>query len=222
MKYFLILLFLVCSLCYSQENYPDRTHITYYRLIEEDADGPCNIKSYMEEGTVGGNVRGIDSFDAILAAKLLAIMRESKKWKYEAFWCDNRCIGCETIPNMYIVEVNQKYDTIYTTADNTRIFDPKLQRVYIDKHKKLLSVLPQEFITFYKNSFYNELYRPVLDSTAVEKLVFRNKSLYGYNGKDFEKEIRGFDLIAIDSKFVFDDDTGVIKEFTESKTNTLN
>lgn len=239
MKYFILLILLTGYLSHAQKDYPDYTRVTYYTLVSEYDDGPCNIKSYVEEGVVGSLVQGIDSFDAALATKLLLIKKESQNWKYKGFWCDRKCIGCETIPNMFIIEINSKYDTIYTTANNKHIFDPKLQRVYFDTNQKLLTALPKDFIAFSKNSFYEELRRPTLDSVAVGKVLFYNKPVYNYTCNDFKQEIGKFDFVKSDSavgreehndrdyhfknaNFKFDDNTKKLKEFTETESGYSN
>jgi len=199
MKY-LFLLLLCCNIVLGQKKYPDRIKVTAYRLVDEYDDGPCSIISYFEEGTIGYYIRGVESYDSKFAYRLIELKEEAqKKWKKKDLWCSDRCIGCETIPNMFIIEINAYRDTIYTTRDNASIFIPSKQKEYLDLKNKLSTAFPKEIAELFKEDFYDEMYFPILDSIASDNVLLNNKLLYRMTRKSFETSVSKFDIIETDS-----------------------
>ena len=201
----LFFLLLLCTFCHAQDGYENYTKVTAFRLVDEFEEGPCNILSYIQqERKTGKYIQAAESYDAKLAYALLKVKKEAPQWPKKELPCNDKCTGCETIANMYVVEVNKFKDTVYTTADNCLLFLPKDQAGYFDGLSTISAAFTPEFTAFFNRDFRTEFAARKIDSIPYSKVLINNKPMYNTTRKSFEKRIHKFQLVKTDS--IFDPD----------------
>lgn len=208
----MLFLFLLCStFCFGQK-IEDYAKVSIYTITNEIDDGPCSVLSYIEFGEVGGAVQAYESYNREFAYKLLELKKEAiSKWPQSKFDCSRRCIGCDMVHSMFVIEINAYRDTIFTTKDPNAIFSPKKQIAYLDKLDKIKKAFPKDVTSFFEDApIY--LHRSMLDSISVEEIRLNNKIIYGLNRKTFEEAFKKFDHIHIDS-ILHSDNLRVDKNF---------
>ncbi|MDP2160012.1 MAG: hypothetical protein Q8K02_05990 [Flavobacterium sp.] len=179
MKYLIIIFLALNYISYSQNSI---FTLKASRLIQEYDDGPCSIKSYLEDDTVF-YVQSIDlNIDAHFIAQLKSIQKKSMKWKSVDFICFNKCIGCETVDNMLVYSDSKQNDTIYFVDNFTKIYNPKKQKIYIDENQSLRNLFSKkdafiEFIDTNFNSIIEEVTREKRDSITIQSIKINDKSI---------------------------------------------
>jgi hypothetical protein len=202
MKHLSLIALFLCTLCHAQESFENYTKVTAYRLVDEYEDGPCNVLSYIQqERKTGKYIQAAESYDAKLAYSLLKYKKEAaSQWAKKDLKCNNK----ETIPNMFVVEVNKFKDTVYTTANNCSVFFPKEEADYFDGHNSITASLTPEMAAFFDRDYKTEFASRRIDSIPNSLVLINNKPLYKSTRKSFEKSIHKFQLVKTDS--VFDPD----------------
>jgi len=124
------LLFLLLPICCFAQN----TKVTAYRLVNENDDGPCSVKSYIR-WSEGGPLSYVtaESNDVAFARDLLTLKNLSKKWKKEKHFCTPLSLSSDMTHNMFVIEYNGKNDTILADKYNTMIVFPDKAKRYLDK-----------------------------------------------------------------------------------------
>jgi len=203
MKHLSLLVLLLCGVCHAQEAFENYTKVTAYRLVGEYEDGPCSVIGYVQqERKTGKYIQAAQSYDARLAYNLLKFKKEAlAQWPKKDLKCNNN----ETIPNMFVVEINKFRDTIYTTAGNCSVFFPKEEADYFDGLNSITASLTPEMAAFFDRDYKTEFATRKIDSIPYAKVLINNKPLYKTTRKGFEKSIHKFQLVKTDS--VFDPDS---------------
>ncbi|WP_188620985.1 hypothetical protein [Flavobacterium suaedae] len=204
MKY--ILFFCLISLMCSAQDIKDNTKVIAYRYGTQSSNyfsPPCNIITDLKKQTTVNNViQASVSYDSETVYKLLQLKKQAKKnWYAEECICKEGERRGGYIPNMYIVQVNNYRDTIYTTQDNCALFFPDEQMKYYDDESLLQDVLNKTFGAFLSRDFKKEIALREYDSISVNRIRINDKPVYNFTRKKFEKEVTPFQLVRTDSLF---------------------
>lgn len=168
MRYFLFLLF--TTVCFAQN-----AKVTVYRAFSESTKEPCSIVTLIKIQEYG-MVFTAESNDLNLINKLHKIKKNSNQWKKETFSCgmDHRLV----IHNMFVIEVGNKTDTIFTTKNNYSIVVPNKKIQFIDKNQELNKALTDDMKAFFGRDFYKEMIRTniqILDSIYPDKIIYKGR-----------------------------------------------
>lgn len=198
MKYLLILLLSVN--CFAQN-----AKVTAYRLVNENDDGPCSVKSYIR-WSEGGPLSYVtaESNDEAFARDLLTLKKLSKKWKKEKHFCIPRSLGGDMTHNMFVIEYNGKNDTILADKYNAMIvFSGKAKR-YIDKNLVLQSMFPDNIKEFFTHNFDRQIKSIVTredDSITSDKIRYQGELATDFFSENFENAPGNFQQIKKDSLY---------------------
>ena len=211
MKY-IILLLLACLTSWAQQTTPDynTTKVTAFRLINAKMDGEVNaiLRYIKSEKSVGYYIQAAQSTDRDMAYALLKLKREAVSWPAVK---QNDTAACTNAHNMFVVQVNQYRDTIYTTNDNFSILIPHTQAQYIDSLKQIDAALTPDLKAFFNRNLQDEYERNKPDSISCDRVLINNKTIYKLTRKSFESKIGRFQVIRTDS--VFNPDLNIHREF---------
>jgi len=204
MKY-LLYLFLICSICNAQE-FKNYTKVTAYRMANTDAIGPCNIFDYAKRlKRTGHYIQAMESFNDTLAYSLLQLKQEAQTWKKDTCTCGKASVGKTLVPNMFIVEVNNQKDTLFTTIDHKAIYSIAEKAQYTAPENRIQSIFTKDVADFFKRDFVSEIMAWKVDSISSKDITLQKKSFYGLNRKQFEKDIEFFHVVTTDTMYI---DTG--------------
>lgn len=202
MKYLLALL-LLSSVCHAQQEFKNYTKVTVCRLANSDENGPCTIEFYAKKlKRTGHYIQAMESFNDTLAYNLLQLKTEALTWNKEPLVCGEESVGRAMVTNMFIVEVNNHKDTVFTTPQHKAVFFPKEQVQYTAPENRITSVFPKDVAEFFKRDFTTEISAWKMDSIPAKSLTLNRKSFYGLTRKEFEKEIKNFDFTRTDSTYM--------------------
>lgn len=216
MRYFLFLLF--TTVCFAQN-----AKVTVYRLVNEDDDGPCSVKTYVkltEKWFL--NYVSAESNDINFAEKLLKLKKEAKSWKKQNHECKPGTLGGDMTHNMFIIEYQGKNDTILSTYDNSKIIFPNKSKSYTDEKGVLKSIFPENIRAFFDYDFNNQIhywFTTKIDSISADKIYFRNKNAYNLTEQKFKQQYE-HKLIVADTSFQTREEYTIRKTYL-SRTDTL-
>ena len=214
MKHLLLLIILFTTACFAQN-----VKVTAYRLVHDHEDGPCSVKTYVENPLMSYQTYvTAESDDSIFAENLLKLKKEARKWRKTDYFCSARVIGGSMIHNMFVISYNGVNDTILSTLYNDMIIFPGEEKAYSDKKEVLKKMLPRNITEFFKHDFRSQirsLYFPEEnDSITSDKILYQEKHAIKIFNKDFEKDTGKFKLVNRDSlyndierEYAFNNDT---------------
>jgi hypothetical protein len=176
MKYVIIALMFYYS-CFAQ----DKMHLTAYRMIDENNDGPCSVKSYVKyHGSEFAHAYvTAESDDPLLIKNLLSIKKHAKQWEGKDFFCPERSVGGEPIPQMIVIS-GIKNDTIFIDDTNQWIIFPDKNKAYFDKDSMLKNCytgIIKEFIEYdFRTPIRAQFYINDKDSLSTGAILYRKRS----------------------------------------------
>lgn len=199
MKYILALL-LLSSACFAQQEFKNYTKVTVCRLVNTDEIAPCSIEYYAKKlKRTGHYIQAMESFNDTLAYNLLKLKTEAKTWNNETCNCGEESAGKALVTNMFIIEVNNHKDTLFTTPDNKAVFFPNEQKQYVDPENHIISLFPKDITDFFIRDFASEISAWKMDSIPAKSITLQKKSIYELTRKEFEKNIAYFNFSRTDS-----------------------
>lgn len=227
MKYctFLLVL-LVCSLSYGQKDYPDYTRVTAYRLIQEDADGPCSIVTYMtSEDFNRSSVISAVSSDKTMMRTITDFVKKTKRNKKTDFYCSNRCIGCDVVDCIFVLEGRTENDTLFFSNQKKFLLIPKKEEpgyfnAYGYKSADFNACLNIHFYDFFIRDFMDERWNVNLgksDSVPLSKILCRNKDIRSISKKEIISD-KEFSLTKADTFYSGEDDRLLSEVLTNYKS----
>jgi hypothetical protein len=201
MKHILFIFLLINIACFAQE----KAHIMAYRLIEEDADGPCSVKDYAEYRHTNSfsNFVTAESNDLKLMKRLLEIQKKAPQWKSRRFYCHGGFNG-DRIQNMITVSDGIFKDTIFTDKDFLWIIFPDKDIAYRDEKQLLKKALTGNIKDFFEHDFEKQLramfVRDEIDSLPIGALWYKGRSgtVFIHN---FQRDPQGYSLVKTDSAY---------------------
>lgn len=196
MKHLLLLLF--TTTCFAQN-----VKVTAYRLVNEHDDGPCSIKSYIDDSKYFLAYVTAESDDIEFAQNLLKLRKASKKWKKQNHYCRLGSLGGDMTHNMFVIAYNGKNDTILATYDNSKIVFPGKAKCYADEKGILKSIFPENIKLFFSYDFNNQIhswFTEKRDSISADKVYFRNENAYELTEQKFKQQYE-YELIVADTSF---------------------
>lgn len=198
MKYLCFLL-LYFGLCNAQDHHK----VTAYRIVVDYEDGPCSIVSYMKSDEFG-SVFTAESGDITMIENLLSLKKKAEKSDKTEFWCRSGYIGGDMIDNMFVFEGHKDNDTLFISNYDHLIVFPNEQKAYKDEGLAVYKALNKHFKAFFNRDFNSEyterilMGTRVLDSTRVEKIMYKGKVITKSNFKDIithTQSLKEIDLI---------------------------
>lgn len=202
MKHFFFLLLFSC-LCNAQQEFKNYTKVTVCRLVNSDEAGPCSIEYYAKKlKRTGHYIQAMESFNDTLAYNLLRLKTEMKTWNKETCNCGEESVGKALVPHMFIIEVNNYKDTLFTTPGNKAVFFPNEQQQYIAPENQITTVFTKDVTEFFARDFATEISDWKLDSIPSKDITLRKKPFYGLTRKEFEKDISYFNFSRTDSIYI--------------------
>lgn len=187
MKYICCLIVLLCNLCNGQKNRSEYTKLIAYRLIEQDADGPCSIVTYMNHAEfTQGYVVSAASVNKGVIDSFCEFVRKTKKNKAKDFYCNRGCIGCDVIDYFIVLESTSGNDTIFLSDENQQLLTLKKDKsrgfkAYKYKSDYLYAHLNSYFYGFFTRDFEKEKIRAmscIRDSVPLSQVLFEEQHLY--------------------------------------------
>lgn len=199
MKHFLFLLLFSC-LCSAQQEFKNYTKVTVCRLVNTDEIAPCSIEYYAKKlKRTGHYIQAMESLNDTLAYNLLKLKTEAKAWEKEICNCGEESVGKALVPHMFIIEVNNHKDTLFTTPGNRAVFFPSEQQQYIAPDNNITSIFTKDVTDFFSRNFASEISAWKMDSIPARDIKLLKKSFYGLTRKEFEKNIAYFNFSRTDS-----------------------
>jgi len=196
----LLLSLLLPMFCFAQHNF---VKVTAFRIVDPDRIGHTVITGFIDENPyLGSRIQAVLSEDERIANGLLALKKQAKSWEKKPLPMErgNRSAQLR-VPNMYVVQINRKSDTIYTTYNNTSVYFPDEEAEYIDPGNYLNGLLDEDLCFFAERNFVEEFASYNLDSIPASTICIKYEAPYGYTRKGFEKKIMPFQRISTDSVF---------------------
>lgn len=201
MKVIICIILFFSPSVFSQKQIPNLTSISFHKIYNVPADGPCNSFTN-KEGAQILSKKIIDCDSLVL--ELINFKENLKKTKSENICCSKSAIGCPDIENMIVYQFNKLQDTIYFNTDykESIIYDFKTEREYFDKKNELHDILLKnkvlkEFNQLDLERLFQNTYKNKLDSVHVENIKVNGVRIYGLNKEDFEKVIGNYESINI-------------------------
>ena len=213
MKYLLYLL-LFTGICNAQ-GYKNYTKVTAYRIVNEDSEGPCNFMYYMKrEGRVGYYIQAAQTYNDSIAYNLLALKKIAKGWQKQDYVCNDGEEPRHTIINMFIIDVNNTRDTLFTSCDNRSVYFPKEQKEYLDPSNLIAAAFTKDIRDFYNRDLTSEMAGKTRDSITSDKITIGKKPIYGVSRKSFEANFTHFQIASTDSIFnKYATEPDIVQEF---------
>lgn len=202
MKQLLFLLLFSC-LCNAQQEFKNYTKVTVCRLVNTDEGSPCSIEYFAKKlKRTGHYIQAMESFNDSLAYNLLRLKAEAKSWNKQACDCGEEAVRKALVPNMFIIEVNNHKDTIFTTIGNKAVFFPKEQQQYTAPENNITSIFPKDVTDYFIRDFTSEISAWKMDSIPAKSILLRKKPIYDLTRKEFEKDITYFNFSRTDSVYI--------------------
>ncbi|PZR23810.1 MAG: hypothetical protein DI539_02225 [Flavobacterium psychrophilum] len=202
MKHLLYLL-LFCSLCNAQE-FKNYTKVTVCRLVNSDAIGPCSIQYYAKKlKRTGHYIQAMESHNDTLAYNLLKLKADAKTWTTEACNCGQEPDVSQKplVTSMFIVQVNNFKDTIFTTANHKGVFFPEEKLEYVAPENNIRTTFTKDVDDFFKRDFAAEIEAWKMDMIPLSDITYQKKNMYGLTRKEFEKNVSYFNMVSTDSTY---------------------
>ena len=216
MRYLFIIL--ITSIAFGQSKPKDLTEIQIYNTIitfDIVTDPIQNIDFFKDDYLRDENYLLFKSTDDNVVKNIYKSINEIKKLtKKEKDY--NNHFGNERFKAMFVIKYNSYKDTLFYSINTNEIYYKNV--IVNDENEVFKNSLSEEIIQFLYRDLASE--REIIknlrtNSISKNQILINNKNIFGYNRKQFEKEVAKINIIRTDSIILENDSETIIDYFIE-------
>ena len=200
MRYFFF--FLITSITLGQSKPKDLTKIQIYNTINTfdiETDPIQNIDFFQDSYLSENNFLLFKSTDENVVKNIYKSINEVKKLnKKEKDY--NTHFGNERFKAMFVIKYNSFQDTLFYSINTNEIFYKNA--IVKDENEVFKNSLSKEITQFLYRDLASELEiikNLKTNSISKNQILINNKNIFGFNRKQFEKEVAKINIIRTDS-----------------------
>ncbi len=216
MRYFFF--FLITSITLGQSKPKDLTKIQIYNTINTfdiETDPIQNIDFFQDSYLSENNFLLFKSTDENVVKNIYKSINEVKKLnKKEKDY--NTHFGNERFKAMFVIKYNSFQDTLFYSINTNEIFYKNA--IVKDENEVFKNSLSKEITQFLYRDLASELEiikNLKTNSISKNQILINNKNIFGFNRKQFEKEVAKINIIRTDSIILENDSETIIDYFIE-------
>mgnify|MGYP001380111572 CR=1 FL=1 len=216
MRYFFFLF--ITSITLGQSQPKDLTEIKIYNTIitfDIETDPIQNIDFFQDSYLSENNFLLFKSNDGNVIKNIYKSINEVKKLnKKEKDY--NTHFGNERFKAMFVIKYNSFQDTLFYSINTNEIFYKNA--IVKDENEVFKNSLSKEITQFLYKDLASELEiikNLRTNSISKNQILINNKNIFGYNRKQFEKEVAKINIIRTDSIILENASETIIDYFVE-------
>ena len=210
--------FLITSISFGQLNPKDLTEIQIYNTIitfDIETDPIQNIDFFKDDYLRNGNYLLFKSTDENLIKNIYKSINDIKKLnKKEKDYYTH--FGNERFKAMFVIKYNSYQDTLFYSINTNEIYYN--DAIVKDENEVFKNSLSKEITQFLYKDLASELEiikNLRTNSISKNQILINNKNIFGYNRKQFEKEVAKINVIRTDSIILENESETIIDYFIE-------
>lgn len=210
--------FLITSISFGQLKPKDLTEIQIYNTIitfDIETDPIQNIDFFKDDYLRNENYLLLKSTDENLIKNIYKSINDIKKLnKKEKDYFTH--FGNERFKAMFVIKYNSYQDTLFYSINTNEIYYN--DAIVKDENEVFKNSLSKEITQFlYKDlaSEFEIIKNLRTNSISKNQILINNKSIFGYNRKQFEKEVAKINVIRTDSIILENESETIIDYFIE-------
>ena len=210
--------FLITSISYGQLKPKDLTEIQIYNTIitfDIKTDPIKNIDFFKNDYLTNENYLSFKSTDENLIKNIYKSINDIKKLnKKEKDYYTH--FGNERFKAMFVIKYNSYQDTLFYSINTNEIYYN--DAIVKDENEVFKNSLSKEITQFLYKDLASELEiikNLRTNSISKNQILINNKNIFGYNRKQFEKEVAKINVIRTDSIILENESETIIDYFIE-------
>lgn len=210
--------FLITSISFGQLKPKDLTEIQIYNTIitfDIKTDPIKNIDFFKNDYLTNENYLSFKSTDENLIKNIYKSINDIKKLnKKEKNYYTH--FGNERFKAMFVIKYNSYQDTLFYSINTNEIYYN--DAIVKDENEVFKNSLSKEITQFLYKDLASELEiikNLRTNSISKNQILINNKNIFGYNRKQFEKEVAKINVIRTDSIILENESETIIDYFIE-------
>lgn len=210
--------FLITSISFGQLKPKDLTEIQIYNTIitfDIKTDPIKNIDFFKNNYLTNENYLSFKSTDENLIKNIYKSINDIKKLnKKEKDYYTH--FGNERFKAMFVIKYNSYQDTLFYSINTNEIYYN--DAIVKDENEVFKNSLSKEITQFLYKDLASELEiikNLRTNSISKNQILINNKNIFGYNRKQFEKEVAKINVIRTDSIILENESETIIDYFIE-------
>ena len=210
--------FLITSISFGQLKPKDLTEIQIYNTIitfDIETDPILNIDFFKDDYLTNENYLSFKSTDENLIKNIYKSINDIKKLnKKEKDYYTH--FGNERFKAMFVIKYNSYQDTLFYSINTNEIYYN--DAIVKDENEVFKNSLSKEITQFLYKDLASELEiikNLRTNSISKNQILINNKNIFGYNRKQFEKEVAKINVIRTDSIILENESETIIDYFIE-------
>lgn len=210
--------FLITSISFGQLKPKDLTEIQIYNTIitfDIKTDPIKNIDFFKNDYLTNENYLSFKSTDENLIKNIYKSINDIKKLnKKEKDYYTH--FGNERFKAMFVIKYNSYQDTLFYSINTNEIYYN--DAIVKDENEVFKNSLSKEITQFLYKDLASELEiikNLRTNSISKNQILINNKNIFGYNRKQFEKEVAKINVIRTDSIILENESETIIDYFIE-------
>ena len=210
--------FLITSISFGQLKPKDLTEIQIYNTIitfDIETDPIQNIDFFKDDYLRNENYLLFKSTDENLIKNIYKSINDIKKLnKKEKDYYTH--FGNERFKAMFVIKYNSYQDTLFYSINTNEIYYN--DAIVKDENEVFKNSLSKEITQFLYKDLASELEiikNLRTNSISKNQILINNKNIFGYNRKQFEKEVAKINVIRTDSIILENESETIIDYFIE-------
>ena len=214
MRYLFIIL--ITSISFGQSKPKDLTEIHIYNIINTfdiETDPIIDIDFFEESYLREDNFLLLKTTDEKVVKKIYKSISQLRNYnKTQKDY--NTHFGNERFKTMFVIEYNSYQDTLFYSTNTNEIY----YKNYIvkDEREEFKKSLSKEIIHFVNRDLASEIEiikNDKINSISKNQILINDKNIFGFNRKQFEKDVAKINIIRTDSIILENESETIIDYF---------